>query len=198
MAGNSNKLKILQIGDPILETKTDRVSNIQDLKVVNLIKLMMDYLLNDSTSVGLAAPQVGESLSISVIKKITKTVENGEKVEHVEIIPLINPKIIYKSGIEKYTWEGCLSIGAGEERLFGPVKRPDKIKVKYLNRDGNEEILEANGFLAHVIQHEVDHLDGILFISHITNPMNIWKGADLDKYLEEHDEYPQIAEIEAK
>jgi len=107
-----------------------------------------------ANGIGLAAPQVGLSLRLCVIN-----------LEHLGLDPfaLINPKIVTKSWKKIEMEEGCLSIPG----VFGIVKRPEKITVKAINLAGKENIVKADGLLARVIQHEVDHLDGILITSKI-------------------------------
>ncbi|HEC66644.1 MAG TPA: hypothetical protein ENI23_15315, partial [bacterium] len=88
-------------------------------------------------------------------------------------------------------WEGCLSIGVGKDSLYGPVTRSRKLEVEYLDRKGKKKKKKFTDFMSHVIQHEVDHLNGVLFLSHIKKPENVWKSLDLDKYLKEHKEFPK-------
>jgi len=108
----------------------------------------------EANGIGLAAPQIGKSIRLCII--------NLENVG-LEPFALINPKIVKKSWKKNEMEEGCLSIPG----VFGIVKRPAKIKVKAQNLNGEEKTFDADGLLARVIQHEVDHLDGILFTSKI-------------------------------
>lgn len=98
--------------------------------------------------VGLAAPQIGRNIRLAVINS-----KDG-------IFCLINPKITKKSWARELAQEGCLSIPG----IFGKVKRHKKISLTYFGRDGKKTKLTAEGIMARVIQHEIDHLDGILFI----------------------------------
>lgn len=98
--------------------------------------------------IGLAAPQVGHNLRLIVVNT-----KDG-------VMPMINPLITKKSLSKDWDEEGCLSV----PNTFGDVKRPKKIRVKFLQADGSPKHIEAEGLLARVIQHEIDHLDGILFI----------------------------------
>jgi peptide deformylase len=98
--------------------------------------------------IGLAAPQVGKNLRLIVVNT-----KDG-------VMPMINPIITKKSLIKEWDEEGCLSV----PNMFGDVKRHKKIRVKFLMDDGNSKHIEAQGLFARVIQHEIDHLDGILFI----------------------------------
>ena len=105
---------------------------------------------------------------------------------------MINPEVELTSKSKDIIWEGCLSIGTDENRLFGPVERPSHVKVSYINQEGEQRQLAAKGFMAHIIQHEQDHLNGILFLRYVENPQNLWKLKDLDKYIASHDQYPQV------
>ncbi len=142
--------KIVKIPDPILEKKTSPVKEITP-EILKLVKDMMDTC-KKANGIGLAAPQIGKSLRICIID-----------LEHMGLPPfaLINPKIVKSSWKKVEMEEGCLSIPG----LFGIVKRPAKVTVKATNIEGVDTKFEADGILARVIQHEIDHLDGVLFTS---------------------------------
>ncbi|MBI2355759.1 MAG: peptide deformylase [Candidatus Doudnabacteria bacterium] len=143
-------LEIVTVPNPILEQKTKPVEKL-DRTILNLAKNMVETCRN-AQGIGLAAPQVGKSIRLCIIN-----------LEHMGIPPfvLVNPKITNRSWKKVEMEEGCLSIPG----IYGIVKRPERIKVKALNLEGKENELEADGLLARVIQHEVDHLDGILITS---------------------------------
>ena len=137
---------------------------------------------------GLSAPQVGESLAISICRRF----DIGEDIDEWEA--MINPKIVAKSNEKTVVWEGCLSIGVGDKAIYGPVTRAKKITVEYLDRKGKTRRLDAVDYFSHVIQHEVDHNSGILFLKYVPNPdQNLWLSKDLDEYLDEYGEFPIIA-----
>ncbi|KXS43322.1 MULTISPECIES: peptide deformylase [unclassified Candidatus Frackibacter] len=138
-------LPIRKVGDPVLRTDTKPVKEITD-KTKRLLKDMADTMY-DADGVGLAAPQIGVSKKMFVV-------DIGEG-----LISLVNPEIIESSG-EDIDEEGCLSI-PGEA---GDVLRAEKIVIKGLNPEGEEVKIEANGLLARALQHEFDHLNGVLFI----------------------------------
>ena len=142
-----NMLKILTNPDPILRQKAKPVTNFSDKKLQKLIPEMIETM-QKSDGVGLAAPQVGESIRLAVVTYRKKT------------IVLINPEITKKSLMREWGEEGCLSVPT----IYGDVKRHKKITVKYLDAQGKKQTIQAFGMLARIIQHEVDHLDGILFI----------------------------------
>lgn len=137
---------IVKYPDPILREKAVEVKKFNE----RLGKLLDDMAetMYDAHGVGLAAPQVG-------ISKRVMVVDVGE-----ELIEMVNPEIIEKSGEQIEPPEGCLSIPG----LLGYVKRANKIRVKGQDRNGNPIEIEAEGFLARAFQHEIDHLDGVLFI----------------------------------
>ena len=145
----SNSLKILINPNPILRKKSAEISK-DDIgsKKFKELCLDMEELMLENDGVGLAAPQIGKNIRLCVIN--TKEGQIG----------LINPKITKKSWKKEWGEEGCLSL----PNIFGQVKRHGKITCKYLDKNGEEAKIDADGLLARVIQHETDHLDGILFI----------------------------------
>lgn len=143
-------LKIVKAPNPILETKTAPVKEITP-EILKLVRDMIDTC-RKAQGIGLAAPQIGKSIRLCIIN-----------LEHLGLPPfaLVNPKIVKKSWRKIEMEEGCLSIPG----LFGLVKRPIKVTVEAMNIEGNKTKFEADGILARVIQHELDHLDGVLFTS---------------------------------
>ena len=134
-------------GDPILRKISKKVPQITDR-----IKVLLDDMAETmyvADGVGLAAPQVG------ILKR---AIVVDPRDEETGLVKLVNPEIIEADG-EQIGVEGCLSI----PEFNGTVKRPEHVKVKYLDEDGNEKIWDAHGFPAVVLSHEIDHLDGILF-----------------------------------
>jgi len=140
---------IRTVGDPILRCPTSDVSasRIASRDVTGLIRDMTDSLA-DENGLGIAAPQVGSSMRIAII--------NGEHGP----FPIINPRIIKRSIRTETDEEGCLSIPG----VFGLVRRARSVTVTYLDVTGATRQEKASGLLARVFQHEIDHLDGVLFI----------------------------------
>ena len=142
-------LPIRTVPDPILRTKTKRISSI-DRSIKKLIADMRETLHADDGRVGLAAPQVGVSLRTTVIC-----------LPDEEDIILVNPVIVRKKG-ERLVSEGCLSVPG----YIGQLYRAEMVTAKGLDLSGKEIRIKADGLLAQAIEHEIDHLDGILYIDH--------------------------------
>lgn len=136
---------IRKYGDEILRKKSRKVDEINN-RILTLIA-DMEETMYDAQGVGLAAPQVG------ILKRIV-VIDVGEGM-----LRLINPEIISQEGSQIDT-EGCLSV-PGEQ---GEVERPNKVKVKAQNEKGEEIVIEGEDLLARALCHEIDHLDGILFV----------------------------------
>jgi len=145
---------ILTYPDPELKKKSAPVTVIND-KTRELVRDMAETMY-DAPGVGLAAPQIGVHQRIVII-------DVSGKEEEPELIIAINPVIIHAEG-ESYEEEGCLSV----PKYAANVRRHLMVVVKALNLDGEELTYKSDGLLAVAFQHEIDHLDGILFIDHIS------------------------------
>lgn len=154
-------LPIVTFDDDILRKKAEPIRK-NSKALQQLIDDMFDTMYN-ADGVGLAAPQIGELQRIFVADAEGYT-EEDEESTGIGPVAMINPRITVKSDETITMDEGCLSI----PDVMGPVSRPVKITVQYKDRDFNDQELEVNGHLARVIQHEIDHLDGILFIDHLS------------------------------
>ncbi len=151
-------------GDPLLREKCRRLSKDEVLsaEIQNLIDDMGYTSSERKTGVGLSANQVGRTEAISVIAiKPTPARPNLEPFEKV----CINTEIAETFGDKEPMWEGCQSTATDEngEPSMAQVSRFKKVRIGYLDRDGNEQSEVVEGFVAHVVQHETDHLNGILF-----------------------------------
>lgn len=146
-------LPIITIPNPILRKKAKKIA-LKDIKTAEFQKLIDDMSKTmKKDGIGLAAPQINKSIRLIIVSH-----KDGP-------LAMINPQITYKSFRKETDQEGCLSI----PNTFGDVKRSKTIKAKYTDREGKEILLKAQGLLARVIQHEVDHLDGVLFIDKAKN-----------------------------
>jgi len=144
--------------DPVLRQKAKRVRNI-DSSIERLIDDMLETM-HAASGMGLAAPQVGVPLQLAII----------EVPEEEELIVLINPQIVKKSG-ERLVEEGCLSIPG----YRGDIKRAVSVTVKGRNRQGKEIRLKATELLAQALEHEIDHLNGVLYIDYLESPDKLFR-----------------------
>lgn len=142
----AKKLKILKFGDPVLRQAAKPVTVFHS-KLQLLVDSMKVTLHSRDDGAALAAPQLG------ILKRIVVIDYQDEYLE------LINPEILLSKG-KKVDFEGCLSLPG----YFGKVPRAEYVKLKYFDRFGKENIIERKGPMARCIQHELDHLDGILFV----------------------------------
>ncbi len=149
------KMKILELPHPVLRQKSKEVPAVDD----NIRSVLNDMLetMYAARGVGLAAPQVGLSQRMLVI-------DIAGKDEDAQPIKMVNPRLVWHSDETDLCSEGCLSI----PNQFAPVERFVAIRVEYLNEDGQPTQLNAEGFLAIAVQHEMDHLDGVVFIDHLS------------------------------
>ena len=147
--------KILTEPDPFLRQKSLSVKEVND-EVRSLMDDMLETMY-DAPGIGLAAIQIGVPQRVIVI-------DLSKNQEKKNPLYFINPEILDKSKENSSYEEGCLSV----PNQFAEISRPDKCKVKFLDYDGNEKILKAEGLLATCIQHEMDHLEGILFIDYLS------------------------------
>lgn len=144
-------------GDPILRKKAEPITKeYDDLKTV--IQNMFETMYH-SDGVGLAAPQVGLSIRLFVIDSNTDDKDEPAGIKKA----FINPEILKKWGDEWSMNEGCLSLPEIREDVF----RPETIRIRYMDEDFNEHEEEYSGFTSRVIQHEYDHLEGIMFIDYL-------------------------------
>ena len=152
--------EILQIGSPILRKVASPVENIHAPDIQDLVDLMLAMVF-ERNGVGLAAPQIGYSCRLIVVAS-----HPNARYPHAPLmkpIAMINPEILSHSEDLIQGEEGCLSVRGKR----GNVLRYGAIALKYYNRDGEEEKKEFDGFIARIVQHEIDHLNGILFVDHV-------------------------------
>lgn len=140
-------LEILTYPNPILTQKCQPINNPTSLETKQLISDITQSMRAHEHGLAVAAPQVGKSLRIFVIE-----------IEH-KLMVFINPEIQKLSGKDVRLEEGCLSFPG----KYLSIIRPNKVKVKFTDQSGQKQIMKASGLLARAIQHENDHLDGILF-----------------------------------
>ncbi len=157
-------LKIVTVPNPVLTAPTQKVKTITP-KIRRLVEQMKETLVSqrDPEGVGLAATQVGESLSLFIMRPTLKgeiTVCINPEVKTIVSKDIIhNSKTLRAKKSKHSKMEGCLSI----PRIWAPLKRKGKVRIDYEDLDGNKQSKEYEGFEAIIVQHEVDHLNGILF-----------------------------------
>jgi len=172
-------LKVAKLGDPILRENTQLVNlknlNSPDGKLQLLIDNMVDTMRKED-GVGLAAPQVFESLRLVVIECSFN--DRYSEAPNIPLTVLVNPSIKHYGEETAMGWEGCLSL----KDLRGLVPRSTKITVDYFDREGNPISVNAEGFPAVVLQHEIDHLHGKVFLDRMSDLSQL-------SYLEEFEKY---------
>lgn len=165
--------EIIKYPNPVLKKKCQEVKEVTE-EIRNLGQAMIESM-TESQGIGLAAPQVGELKRIIAVH-LVKERTSEEKVE-VEPRVFINPKIVKKSKEDELEEEGCLSFPG----LWLKIKRAKEVEVESLNEKGEKIHLKAEGLPARILQHEIDHLDGILFIDRI----GFWQKLKIRKKLKQ-------------
>lgn len=149
------KLSIRLVPDPILKTPAEPVAQVDD-EVRRLIEDMLETMY-DAPGIGLAAPQIGVSQRVLVV-------DCAGDEEDAQPLRVVNPEIVWASEERETREEGCLSL----PDLYADVSRPRALQLRYLDETGAQREVEAEGLLATVLQHEIDHLDGLLFTDRIS------------------------------
>ncbi len=149
------KLKIIEIPNPLLRQKSEPVEKV-DKALSSLMKDMLETMYS-ANGVGLAAPQVG------ILKRVV-VIDVAHDDEKPAPFLMANPEIIWRSEEKEECSEGCLSV----PNQFASVERSYAVKVRYLNEKNEKVELLAEGFLARAVQHELDHLDGVVFIDYVS------------------------------
>ena len=177
--------EIVQYGHPILRQRCRPVSTVDD----SLVQLAVDMLetMVAAHGVGLAAPQVGEDIRLAVIdvshdpECVTLLKVNGEDADLLSIMPLIfiNPELTYGQAKET-SIEGCLSI----RDIRAEVRRPSEVKATLPQLDGSVQVIETDGLLARALQHEIDHLNGVLFVDRLSAVAKVSMRSRLKRLLE--------------
>jgi len=162
------KLKIVQAGDPVLRQQSRALTKkeISSASIQYLIELMRNTM-REAPGVGLAAPQIGQSLQLAVIEDRPEYIADHSTEELAlyqrAIIPfhvIINPKLSFVGNSSAQFFEGCLSV----EGFQAVVNRALKVRVECLNERGEEVTINAQGWYARILQHEIDHLNGTLYV----------------------------------
>ena len=157
--------KAVQVGNKAIRKKSSVVIDISTNEIQGIVKDLVDSMRHDNL-VGMAAPQIGKNYRIFV-SEIRKTTYRKNISKNNSLKVFINPEIIWRSKKQTKDYEGCGSIVSAQ--LFGKVKRSDSIKCRAIDEKGDSFVLRASGLLARVIQHEMDHLEGIVFIDRVND-----------------------------
>lgn len=176
-------LKRRQFGDPVLRQAARALTQteITSEPIKRLIADMRQTLRSNELGVGLAAPQVGESIALAVI-----WVEPTALRPHADTFSatIINPKVTAHHGRRTQLWEGCISAGShGTADLFAKVPRYNSVEVEYIDEEGQVRTQTFTGLIAHIMQHEIDHLNGVLFVDRVKDPTTYMTNAEYKKML---------------
>lgn len=169
-------LPIAKMGEPILRQVAEpfRPEEIGTPAFKALVEGMV-AAMRKAPGVGLAAPQVFVSKRLVVIEHVPS---DEDARDAILLAVFVNPKIVWSSPETVTTFEGCLSV----DNLRGPVERSKAVRVSYLDREGNPGEIEAKGLKAVVIQHEFDHLDGVLFVDRVKDTKLLCHEEQYEKY----------------
>ncbi len=186
-------LDIITLPDKILRQRTQEITRF-DGELQQLIDDMIETM-RDAPGVGLAAPQIGRSIKLTVIESLADIDEEGNEIEGTrDLYVIANPEIVWNSRKSVDGIEGCLSIPG----YLGEVERYDEIRVRAQDRHGKKIKLRLRGWTARIFQHEIDHLNGVLYIDRLTEPENFWTEEEFEAMQDavEEEEAANIVENE--
>ena len=170
-------LKIREVGDPILQKKCDEIDikniNREILDIIEDLKATLEF----GTGLGIATPQIGVNKRIIVVGAKKEDIKYND-AEEIPITAMINPiwkKISEDTDIQ---YEGCMSVPV----IRGKVERYKNIELTYFNENGEKIVRQVNGFFARLVQHECDHLDGIVFLEKVKGPNGFATIDNINKY----------------
>ncbi|AFY72342.1 peptide deformylase [Synechococcus sp. PCC 7502] len=171
-------LDICQVGNPVLRLTAEPIADPQAEVVQKLIAGLIKTL-KQSNGVGIAAPQVGRSQRLLVIASHPNA--RYPHAPNMEPLPLINPVIRSHSENTEKDWEGCLSVPG----IRGLVPRYDSIEVEYCDRHGKTQTTTFTGFVARILQHEYDHLEGKVFLDRVESSLDLISEAEYLKLIQQ-------------
>lgn len=169
-------LKIAEIGNPVLRSPAQPIEDIQDPTLQRLIDNLLKTIKKQN-GVGIAAPQVFESLQLFIVASRPNL--RYLNAPTMEPTPMINPKIIAYSDETEKGWEGCLSVPG----LRGQVTRSKEIEMTYTDRQGKQHQKVFTDFVARIVQHEFDHINGKVFLDRVENSLEIMSDAEYHKQI---------------
>lgn len=171
-------VKIAQLGDSVLRQQAKKTQDVDSTSINTIVEKMLDILF-ESNGVGLAAPQISESVCIVIIaSRSSKRYPNAPEMEPVV---MFNPAFEALSKTMKKDWEGCLSIPG----IRALVPRFEKIKITYLDRQGEQQEWIVDNFIARIFQHEYDHLEGLVYLDRVENNRDIISESEFQKLMED-------------
>jgi peptide deformylase len=179
------ELEIVTLNNPILRQKGEPVTRF-DGELQTLVDDMIETM-RAANGVGLAAPQVNKPLRLAVVETLPETDDEGHPIEGTrQLYVIANPEIIWRSPREVDGIEGCLSIPG----WVGEVNRAESVRVQAQDRYGKKIKLRLHDWTARIFQHEIDHINGVLYIDRLTAPENFWREEEFfaEKPEEEPDE----------
>jgi peptide deformylase len=174
-----DNITILQLGHPHLRKTSTTVPDIENSQFQSFIDSLIQHVI-DVDGMGIAAPQVDVDKRLFII--CSRPNSRYPTAPIMEPTVVINPEITWSSVEMEKDWEGCLSLPG----IRGLVSRHQKIKVNYFSRSGEAIETEYSGFIARVFQHELDHLDGIVFLDRVDNTHEIMMEAEWQKRFINH------------
>ena len=184
------ELQIVTLPDEVLRKKARPVAKFDD-ELQTLIDNMIETM-RAANGVGLAAPQIGQSIQLAVIETLPKVDEEGEDIPNSrELFVIANPRIVWESREVIDGIEGCLSIPG----YVGEVERAYAVRIRAQDRRGKNIKLRLKGWTARIFQHEIDHLNGVLYIDKLTDRENFW--TDEEYYQMRQEEFEESEESEA-
>ena len=160
------------------------VDEIRSPEVQQLSTNMFHTLTTKKYGVGLAAPQVGQSVALSVIR--IQPLPWRPDVDERQMV-LINPEIVKTYGRRTNLWEGCISFCGGQREFpYAKALRWRKVRVSYLDEQGGQHEEDVEGLLGHIVQHETDHLNGILFVDRVRDTTSYTTSTEYNKRYRQH------------
>ena len=176
--------EVLKMGNPTLRVKASPVS-LEELKTPEFKQLIQDMFetMEEEDGIGIAAPQIGISKQVAIVgipnenPRYPAAEEEDQDEPEFEVLVVVNPTVTVTNPEKSGFWEGCLSVPG----LRGYVERPKAIKVEYTDLEGKSQVIDADGFAATVFQHELDHLDGVLYVDKVLDKTKL---SFIDEYME--------------
>jgi len=193
--------EVLKMGHPVLRIKAEPIPR-EEILTREFKELIQDMFetMEAEEGIGIAAPQIGVSKQVAIVgvpkdnprypdTDQGQDQDQDEDEDPFDILVVINPTVTVVDETKSGFWEGCLSVPG----LRGYVERPKVIKVEYTDLEGQAQVMEAKGFAATVFQHELDHLDGVLYVDRVEDKTKL---AFIEEFMEYHDDNDDIYEGE--